>query len=177
MLFRSLNTLTQEYQLLIKDIIDDLFSNYWERGHYKKYDPAKGSLNNWVARYVNLYLNHFIKKHAVKKSDDSKQNRLDAVDPRNSANLVRIDKDNTKDDPDLQPDYLIDYNNPEELLLAKEMLSFAAGHFTATELNYMMGEVELDRAAYQSGCTSEAFRRKLDRRRQDFRLAVRILVR
>ena len=170
-----MKTLTREYDLLVKDIIDDLFSNYWERGHYKKFDPAKGSLNNWIARYVNLYLNHLIRKYAVRSPGDNGNQRLDAVDPRNTVNLRWVDKDNTKEDDDLQPDYLIDRTTPEGLLLAKEMISFAADHFTATELNYMMGEIELDLAAYQSGCTSEAFRRKLDRRRQDFRLAVKVL--
>ena len=121
--------LTKEYGLSIRDIIDDLFADYWERGHYNKYDEKKGaSLNNWIAHYVNLYLNHIIRRYAV-RSKDVQDQRIDPLDQRNQANLVWLDKDNERDDPDYQPDIIIDPTNPEDLLIAKEIAQFACESF------------------------------------------------
>jgi len=62
----KINVLKSEYGLSERDIVDDLFADYWERGHYVKFDERKSSLNNWIARYVNLYLNHLIRRHTVR---------------------------------------------------------------------------------------------------------------
>jgi hypothetical protein len=177
-LYRSIQykikVLTKEYGLSIRNIIDDLFADYWERGHYKKYDQNRGSLKNWIANYVNLYLNHIIRRCAV-HSKDVQDRRIDPLDERNQANLVWLDKDNERDDPDYQPDIIIDATNPENLLIAKEMLKFAYGHFSSTEIDYLMGEIDLIKAASMSGISCEAFRKRLERRKVDFRKAMTVL--
>ena len=92
----KIRVLIEEYGLSIRDIIDDLFANYWERGHYRKYDERKGaSLNNWIANYVNFYLNHIIRRCSV-RSKDVQDQRIDPLDQRNQANLVWLDKDNQR---------------------------------------------------------------------------------
>jgi hypothetical protein len=166
--------LIQEYGLSERDVIDDLFADYWERHHYLKFDETKGSLNNWIANYVNLYLNHEIRRHSVRSKDIQGQ-RIDPVDQRNWSNITWIDRDNERDDPDYQPDILFDTTNPEDLLIAKELLEFASGHFSKTEIDFMMGEMDLPQAAEQSGISCEAFRRRLDRRKADFKNAMKLI--
>lgn len=167
--------LTEEHGLSVRDIIDDLFADYWERGHYKKYDEKKGSsLNNWIARYVDFYLNHIIRRCAVRSSDIQDQ-RIDPVDQRNQANLVWLDKDNERDDPDFQPDSLSDSTNPEDLLIAKETLHFVCDHFSRIEIEFLMGEIDLMEAASISGISCDAFRKRLDRRRVEFKNCMRVI--
>jgi hypothetical protein len=168
---RKIETLVQEYDLSEREIIDDLFENYWERSHSEKYDGTKGSLNNWIAHYVDFYLNHLLRRCAIRAKDDNCE-RLDPIDQRNSAHLEWIDEENIRDDPDFQPEILFDPTNPEELLLAKETLEFAHGHFSETEIEYLNGEIDLIEAAERMGMTEGAFRKRLERRRRDFKNAM-----
>jgi hypothetical protein len=50
---------------------------------------------------------------------------------------------------------------------------FIHGHFRENEIAYLMGELDLEEAAEMSGCSSEIFRRNLDRRKGDFRSAMK----
>jgi hypothetical protein len=168
--------LIDEYDLLDQDIVHELFTNYWEQGHYKKYDGSKGSLRNWIAHYVNLYLNHVIRKYAIRARNDEIQN-ADPLDQGNRSNIVSIDEDNIRDDPDYQPEFDIDWTNPESSLIAKETLEFIKGHFSEIEIEHLMGEIGLDEAARQAGTSCEAFRRKLDRRIVDFKMALKAIER
>jgi hypothetical protein len=170
----KIETLVEECDLSEREILDELFLGYWERGHYQKYDESKGSLNNWIAHYVNLYLNHQIRRYAVRSKDDS-CDKTDLLDRRNWAHLEWIDKDNTRDDPDYQPEILFDPTNPEELLLAKETLEFACSHFNETEIAYLNGEIDLSEAAERMGVSSDAFRKRLERRTKHFRNAMMAL--
>ena len=170
-LYRSIQgkvlSLVEEYGLSQKEIADELFGNYWRKGHFNKFDETRGSLNNWIARHVNLYLNHLIRKYAVRAKQADHQN-LDPLDQRNWADIEWIDRGNEKDDPDFQPDILIDPNNPEDLLIAKETMEFAEDHFTEVEFGYLIGEIDLEEATAMAGATPEAFRKQLDRKRADF---------
>lgn len=170
----KMNVLRQEYHLSEREVIDDLFSNYWERGHYKKYDETKGSLNNWIAGHVNLYLNHLIRKYAIRSKKELSR-EIDPLDQRNRAQVEWIDRDNTRDDPDYQPEVLIDENNPESLLIAKETLDLAYGHFGRVEIDYLMGEIDLDEAANLLGISPDVFRKRIDRRRVHFRQAMQAI--
>ena len=168
----KIHVLRNEYGLSEQRIVDELFDNYWKREHYLKFDETKGSLNNWIARYVNLYLNHLIRRCAVRSKNGTAQN-IDPLDQRNWANLEWIDRDNEKEDPDYQPEILFDLTNPEDLCIAKETLEFISGHFNRIQFDYLMGEIELNEAAALSGCSPDAFRKCLERRRTDFRNAMR----
>jgi hypothetical protein len=167
----KIETLVQEYDLSEKEIVDDLFFKYWERSHYQNYDETKGSLNNWIAHYVNLYLNHLIRRCTL-RSKNAPAQKIDPLDQRNWANLEWIDRDNERDDPDYQPEILFDRTNPEELLIAKETLEFVHGHFTKNEIGCLMGEMELKEAAELSGCSCGAFQKNLARRKADFKNAL-----
>ena len=169
----KMEILKDEYGLSEHDVADDLFRNYWERGHYKKYDESRGSLNNWIAGYVCLYLNHMLRRCSVRKKNKINQ-RIDPLDQRNQANLVWIDKDNGRDDPDYQPEIIIDTTDPEDLCIAKETLDFVYGHFSKTETEYLMGEIGLDEAAGLEGTTCDAFRKRLERRKADFKTALKM---
>ena len=166
------HVLSNEYGLTEEEIAIELFEEYWERGHYLKYDEAKGSLNNWIAGYVSFYLNNLIRRYAVRAKNDPAQ-KIDPLDPRNWANIEWIDRDNEKEDADYQPEIIFDPTNPEDLCIAKETLDFIHGHFRENEIAYLTGEMDLEEAAEISGCSSEAFRRKLDRRKADFRNAMK----
>ena len=168
----KIEILVQEYDLSEKEIVDEIFFNYWERGHYRKFDETKGSLNNWIARYVNLYLNHLIRRCAVHSKNEPAQH-IDPLDQRNWANLEWIDRDNEKEDLDYQPEIVFDPTNPEALCIAKETLEFVHSHFKETEIAYLMGEIGLNEAAAISGCSANAFRKSLERRTTDFRNAMR----
>ena len=169
---QKIEILVQEYDLSEKEIVDEIFFNYWKREHYLKFDETKGSLNNWIARYVNLYLNHLIRRCAVRSKNGPAQN-IDPLDQRNWANLEWIDRDNEKEDLDYQPEIVFDPTNPEDLCIAKETLEFISGHFNRIQYDYLTGEIELNEAAALSGCTPDAFRKNLERRRTDFRNAMR----
>jgi DNA-directed RNA polymerase specialized sigma24 family protein len=164
--------LANEYGLSEQEIANELFEEYWERGHYLKFDESKGSLNNWIARYVSFHLNNLIRRYAVRANNGSAQ-KIDPLDQRNWANLEWIDRDNDKEDPDYQPEIVFDPTNPEDLLIAKEALDFIHGHFNESQIAYLMGEIELEEAAAISGCSCDAFRRNLDRRKADFRSAMK----
>jgi len=166
------HVLTNEYGLSEEEIAIELFTEYWERGHYRKYDETKGSLNNWIAGYVCLYLNNLIRRYAVRAKNNPAQ-KIDPLDQRNWANLEWIDRDNAKEDQDCQPEIVFDPTNPEDLLIAKETLHFVHGHFKENEIAYLTGEIELDEAAAISGCGCEAFRKNLARRKADFRNAIK----
>jgi len=169
-----MEVITQEYNLSERDIVDDLFANYWERGHYLKYDESKGSLNNWIANYVNLYLNHEIRRQSVRQRDAQNQ-RIDPADRRNWSNITCLDRDNEREDPDYQPDLVLDTTNAEGLLIAKETLQLVYDHFSTIEIAYLMGEMDLPQAAEQSGISCEAFRKRLDRYKADFRNAMKLI--
>jgi hypothetical protein len=168
----KIHVLKTEYHLSEQRIADELFENYWKREHYRRFDETKGSLNNWIARYVNLYLNHLIRRYAT-RSKNSPANECDPLDQRNWANLEWIDRDNEKEDLDYQPEIVFDPTNRESLCIAKETLEFISSHFRKNEIAYLMGEIELKEAADLSGCSCDAFRRKVDRRKADFRNAMR----
>jgi hypothetical protein len=168
----KIEILVQEYGLSEREIVDDLFGNYWERRHYENYDETKGSLNNWIARYVCFYLNNLIRRYAVRAKNDSTQ-KIDPLDQRNWANLEWIDRDNEKEDLDYQPEIVFDPTNPEDLCIAKERLKFIFGDFNRIQFDYLMGEIELNEAAALSGSSPSAFRKSLERRRADFRNAMR----
>ena len=121
----KIHVLTNEYELSEEEIANEIFENYWKREHYHKFDETKGSLNNWIACYVNLYLNHLIRRCAVRaKNNPAKE--CDPLDQRNWANLEWIDRDNEKEDLDYQPEIVFDPTNPEALCIAKETLEFPA---------------------------------------------------
>lgn len=166
--------LINEFGVSERDVVDELFADYWDRGHYQKYDETKGSLNNWIARYVNLYLNHVIRRYSVRQKDTQNQ-KIDPLDQRNWSNITWIDKENERDDPDYQPDILSDPTNPEDLLIAKETLHFVFDHFNQTEIDYLMGEIDLMEAASISGISCDAFRKRLDRRKADFVNCMRLI--
>lgn len=170
----KIKVLKEEYNLPVQDIIDDLFSHYWESGQYNKYVETKGSLNNWIAGYVNLYLNNLIRKHAIRRKNNPNQ-RIDPLDVRNQVNILWLDKDNEKEDENYQPDFMYDLTNPENILIAKEILDFAKGHFTKHEIDYMEGEIDLTEASSLSGTTYEVFRKRLDRKKVDFKNALKLL--
>jgi hypothetical protein len=170
----KIETLVQEYDLSEKEIIDELFFNYWQRGHFQKFDEAKGSLNNWVANYVNLYLNNLLRRYAVRGKNNAAK-KIDPLDQRNWANLEWIDRDNEKEDYDYQPEIVFDPTNPEDLCIAKETLEFISGHFSQNEMAYLMGEIGLEEAAKASGCSCEAFRKNLARRKADLRSALKTI--
>jgi hypothetical protein len=170
----KIETLVQEYDLSEREILDELFLNYWERGHFQKFDETKGSLNNWIAHYVNLYLKHLLRRYGVKSKEDL-CDKIDPLEKRNWANLDWIDEENTRDDPDYQPEILFDPTNPEDLLIAKETLEFAYGHFNETEIGYLNGEIDLSEAAEKMGLSLDAFRKRLKRRRKHFRNAITAL--
>jgi hypothetical protein len=119
-----------------------------------------------------LYLNHLIRRYATRAKTDTCKN-IDPLDQRNWANLEWIDRDNEKEDLDYQPEIVFDPTNPEDLCIAKETLEFVHGHFQKNEIAYLMGEIELEEAAELSGCSPDAFRKSLERRRMDFRNAMR----
>jgi DNA-directed RNA polymerase specialized sigma24 family protein len=168
----KMHVLKKQYGLTEEGIVDELFEQYWERGHYRKFDETKGSLNNWIARYVNLYLNHLIRRYATRaKNNPAKE--CDPLDQRNWANLEWIDRDNEREDLDYHPEIVFDPTNPEDLCIAKETLEFISSHFEKNEFAYLMGEIELNEAAELSGCSCDAFRKSLERRRSDFRNAMR----
>jgi hypothetical protein len=168
----KIHVLKTGHHLSEQRIADELFENYWERGHYRKFDESKGSLNNWIARYVSLYLNHLIRRCAVRSKNGTAQN-IDPLDQRNWANLEWIDRDNEKEDLDYQPEIVLEPTNPEDLCIAKETLEFISGHFNRIQFDYLMGEIELNEAAELSGCSPGAFRKSLERRAVDFRSAMR----
>jgi len=170
----KIETLVQEYDLSEREILDELFLNYWERGHYQKFDENKGSLNNWIARYVNFYLNNLLRRHGVRDKNDCVQ-KIDPLDQRNWANLECIDRHNEKEDVDYQPEIVFDPTNPEDLCIAKETLEFISGHFSQNEMAYLMGEIGLEEAAGISGCSCEAFRKNLDRRKANFTSAMKTI--
>jgi len=170
----KIQVLKSEYDLTEREILDELFENYWERGHYRKYDETKGSLLNWIARYVRLYLNHLIRRYAT-RAKNAPCKEIDPLDQRNWANLEWIDKDNIRDDPDYQPEIAIDRTTPEGLCIAKETLDFINGHFNGIEMDYLTGEIDLAEAADLSGCSCDAFEKRLARRKADFKSAMKAM--
>jgi DNA-directed RNA polymerase specialized sigma24 family protein len=163
-LLHKIENLVQEYDLSEREIVDDLFENYWSREHYRKFDETKGSLNNWIARYVDLYLNHLLRRCAIRAREDPCEGS-DPLDQRNWANLEWIDRGNEKEDLAYQPETVFDSTNPENLCIAKETVEFISSHFKESEIAYVMGEIELREAAALSGCSADAFRKSLERRR------------
>jgi hypothetical protein len=172
----KIETLVQENDMSEREILDELFFNYWERGHFQKFDEAKGSLKNWIAHYVDLYLNNLIRRYAVGAKNYSAQ-KIDPLDQRNRANLEWFDRHNEKEDLDYQPEIAFDPTNPEDLCIAKETLEFISGHFSQNEMAYLMGEIGLEKAAKVSGCSCEAFRKNLARRKADLRSAMKTIQR
>jgi len=159
----KMKVLTDEYGLKEIDIVDDLFSQYWDRQHYLKYDEAKGSLPNWIAHYVNNYLNHIIRCYSVRDRANFSC-RLDPLDPRNSSSVCR-QKDNTRDDPDFQPELFIDKTDPESLLIAKETLEKIHETLDEVEVQHLIGEITFFEAAEKLGISAEAFRKRIQRRK------------
>ena len=162
-----MDALTGEYQLTPKEILDELFSNYWERRHFENFDPVKGSFNNWIAGYLNLYLNNLIRQHTVRGKEDPVP-RIDPLDQRNMAQVIYADRDNSKEDIEFQPDVLIDYADPESLLIAKDLWKQIFSCFDQVEVQYLVGELTLLEATKLTGLGEVAFRKRIDRRRNEF---------
>ena len=73
-----------------------------------------------------------------------------------------------------QAPWITGNSNPEDLLIAKEMARFVFDHFSRTEIDYLLGEIDLTEAAAVSGISCEAFRKRLERRKVDFRKAMKL---
>ena len=55
------------------------------------------------------------------------------------------------------------------------VFDFAYNHFSKTEIDYLMEEIDLMEAASISGINCDAFRKRIDRRKADFRKAMRAI--
>ena len=55
------------------------------------------------------------------------------------------------------------------------MAQFAYDHFSKTEIDYLMGELDLKEAASISGISGDAFRKRINRRKADFREAMKAI--
>ena len=164
---QKLETLVKEYKLSKDEILQELFVSYWERGHFEKYDSNKGSFHNWIAHYVNFYLNNIIKQYAIRSRNETLHTG-DPLDNRNVAHLVYSDKDNDKEDNNFQPDFLIDKDNPESLLMAKELLESVGLYFDNVDIQYLKGELSLSEAAKACSLNDSSFLKRLTRRRNNF---------
>ena len=159
--------LIQDYGLTRQQVVDDLFEAYCDKGHFEKFYPAKGSLHNWIAKHVDYYLNHAIRKQATMRRK-ALAGRVDPLDESNRGSLVWADKDNTKEDDDFQPEVLIDTSNPENLLVTKELMTAIRENFTSEQYLVLTGDIELVEAAEMVGIRPDAFRKRLERRRDKF---------
>ena len=167
--------LRDEYGLSERDVVDELFADYWERGHYLKYDKSKGcSLNYYIARYVNWYLNHLIRKYKIRSRDANNQ-RIDPLDQRNWSNIVWIDRVNVREDPYYQPEILYYYETPYELYIRKERFELACNHFSKIEISCLIGKIDMRDAAKMVGISYDAFRKRLERRTVDFIAAMDLI--
>jgi len=69
---------------------------------------------------------------------------------------------------------VLDTTNAEDLLIAKETMQLVYDHFSKSEIAYLMSEMDLPHAAEQAGISCEAFRKRLDRRKADFKHAMKV---
>jgi len=178
-LFKSIQlkmkTLKNEYGLSERDVVDELFADYWERGQYLTYDQSKGSsLNYFIARRTNWYLGHLIRKYKI-RSRDSNNKKIDPLDQRNWSNIVWVDRVNVKEDPDYQPEVLSHNETPEQLVIRKERYEFACDHFSKIEMSCLIGKVDMAEAAEITGISYDAFRKRLQRRVKDFIAAMDLI--
>ena len=160
----SFGTYKEKQEMLIRTkerIISELFFNYMEREHYLKYD-SKYSLSTWVVNYIFKNINNLVRKYRPRSLDENVDSRSDIFSEAYVNFRVEYQ------------DYLDFANfgsstdNPENILLAKELLNSMLGFFGELDLQVLLGMVDRYEVAEAQGLTYDAYTKRLNKRKKQF---------
>ena len=142
-------------------IIDELYFNYVEKGHYQKYDPDF-SLSTWIVNYIYLNINNLVRKYRPRSLEEGVDDRSDILDEAYINFCVEYE------------DYL-DFANiststddPENVLSAKELLSLMIAYFGEMDTQVLLGMRDRYEVADAQGITYDTYSKRLNRRRHQF---------
>jgi hypothetical protein len=142
-------------------VIYELWYTYLDKGHYKLYDPQY-SPATWVVSYIHKNINNLIRKRKPRSLERGIDPRTDILDEQNIN--FRASYDDYQDWLNLNGGL----DNPESILIAKEFLGMALGHFGEVGTQVLVGMVDRQEAAVSYGLSYECYSKQLERQRVDF---------
>jgi len=154
--------LKENYELEIDDLLHSLFLHYVKRKAYKKYDVKKGALSTFIAHYVDNYMNNLIRKF-----DTLRENVPVYYDlTRNS--LSNQNKFAMSFEEWIGVQGVAEFNTPESLLLAKELLELLIDHFGKYNSSVLLGYGDRRSASEDMGIDYYTYCKRLQRELKTF---------
>lgn len=147
---------TQDY------VINEIFEECCDRGHYLKYDKTKGKLITWVLNRVYWSLLNLLRRHKPRPLGRKNKSILDLYDPRNDSFRISF---SDREELNLLPGSL---DNPEDLLAAKQLYLLAGNHFSKVDFEVMAGRRITD-VVKEKRWNYECYKKQLQRRRESFK--------
>jgi hypothetical protein len=158
----------QEMLMRTKErIIRELYFNYFERGHYRKYD-RKHSLSTWVVNYIYKNINNLVRKYRPRSLDEDVDDRSDIFDE--AYVNFRVEYEDYLDFANISTST----DDPENILLAKELMNLMLGFFGELDLQVLLGMRDRYEVSEAQELTYDAYTKRLNKRVERF---IRILKR
>jgi hypothetical protein len=157
--------LYHEYGIRRDDLRGTLSQQFIARRRHEKYDPERAPLEKFVA-----YFTYYGLKSIVCECNRYRdQNRMYPL-----ARLSQGEKWNSLGRP-IEPyedqgiEDLIDPDSPEDLYIGKELYELAEEFFGKQDLSVLLGIMDRDEVARELGLSYDAYKKQLQRRRNEFR--------
>jgi len=160
----TFGTYEEKQEMLIRTkerIIDELFFHYEDREHYLKYDSSY-SLSTWIVNYIHLYINNLVRKYRPRSLDEGVDDRSDIFDE--AYVNFRVEYKDYLDFSNISTST----DNPESILLAKELLDLMLGFFGELDLQVLLEMRDRYEVAEAQGITYDAYSKRLNKRTQQF---------
>jgi DNA-directed RNA polymerase specialized sigma24 family protein len=157
-------TKSQKLHLLnkAKEIaIDEICLGYMAKGHYHKYD-GRHSLSTWAVAYIDNYIRNEVRRYRPRSSDEGIAPCFDVLDEKNKnfrasyedyQNWLNVAEGN---------------DNPESILMAKELLGMMLAYFGEREAQVLLGMASETDACRSLGLNRKTYRKRLSRLRLKF---------
>lgn len=140
--------LIKEYQIPFDEILVDLICYVHRNRLLEKYDPEKGKLATYVTHCVYYALKAYIRR--VKTIEDNPS------EGRLGMSVDFLD--------DLGIEALVDYNNPEQMVIGRELLDLINDHFGADDAQVLLEMKERRDEAKRLGISYPAYCKRLQRK-------------
>lgn len=152
--------LYREYGITRKEIIEYLKWEFERRHMHRRHDPKKSCLQTYVLTfcyYGVLSMVKKCKKYLGRTSSVPKGQKKDGkkIEERSGASYEPYEKNGIEE--------LLELDNPEDLLIGKELMQMALDHFGQDDLAVLLGAKDRDAVATKLGIRYDTYQKRLER--------------
>jgi len=142
--------------------LEELYFHYVDRKHYKKYDGLH-SISTWIVHYIYHNINNLVRRYRPRTSGEGVDTNFDLLDGRNK-NFVLYASE--------YEDWLElpnEYTNPENILVAKQLLEMMYSYFGKRDLDVIIGKATMLDVIKRYRFNYDQYWVSLNRRKEKFR--------